>query len=411
LVLLLATGGSEATSPSPTAPGTTTNVLDLPRISWEGGPDYWKRFPKADSVGWDDPAFFPISVFLGKPGHAPQLKGIGINTYMAAEHDGSAISTMTGQGMFVMAQQHEWTPAEVGSDPRVVAWFISDECEMGLGGCDATTESGRLSQQQAYVAKVNAYTDGRFKHANFGNGILQTYWAPTTMDDHVQLMDSSSADKYTYTSPHIWGITPDSPAWPKGAKVASAASYGWQADQMRKFQDPANLRPIWTFVETAKPFLTEAGALTITPDQIEGAVWSAIIHEARGIAYFQHNNNGVCGVYSLVDCGQTLRDRVAALNAKVRSLAPVLNSQSYRYDFANQTDTMLKVHSGDAYIFAGIGLLESPGTKTFNLPAGILGTTVTVVGENRTIPVTNGQFSDTFAAEHTHHVYRIPLNG
>jgi hypothetical protein len=71
---------------------------------------------------------------------------------------------------------------------------------------------------------------------------------------------------------------------------------------------------------------------------------------------------------------------------------------------------MLKVHSGDAYIFAGIGLLESPGTKTFNLPAGILGTTVTVVGENRTIPVTNGQFSDTFAAEHTHHVYRVRLS-
>ncbi len=345
---------------------------------------------------------------MGKPAHAPQLKSVGINTYMSAEHDGSPISTITGQGMFAMTQT-EWSPAEVGSDPRVVAWFISDECDMGLSGCGGGDEYSGLEVQKRYVATVDAYNDGRFKHANFGNGILETWWSPNTMDDHVRLMDASSADKYTYTSPHVWDITDNSPAWPAGARVSSAASYGWQADQMRKFQDPANPKPVWTFVETAKPFLTESGALTISPDQIEGAVWSAIIHEARGIAYFQHNNNGVCGVYSLVDCGQTLRDRVAALNAKVRSLAPVLNSQSYRYDFANQTDTMLKVSGNDAYIFAGIGLLENPGTKTFKLPAGIAGSTVTVVGENRTIPVTNGQFSDSFAAEYSHHVYRIAL--
>jgi hypothetical protein len=33
-----------------------------------------------------------------------------------------------------------------------------------------------------------------------------------------------------------------------------------------------------------RPFLTDSGARIITPDQIEGAVWSAIIHEARGLA-------------------------------------------------------------------------------------------------------------------------------
>jgi hypothetical protein len=33
-----------------------------------------------------------------------------------------------------------------------------------------------------------------------------------------------------------------------------------------------------------RPFLTDAGARTITPDQSEGAVSSAIIHEAQGLA-------------------------------------------------------------------------------------------------------------------------------
>ena len=395
-------------------PGATTtqtptgSVLPLPRIPWEGGPGYWSQFPKAQQSGWDQPGFFPISVFYGKPEHAGALHALGINTYMAAEHDGTPLKYVTDRGIDVLAQQEEFTPAEVGTNPHVVGWFISDECEMGYSGCPEE-EFASLAQERAYVAKVRGYNDGRFTQANFGNGILDTWWAPTTMDDHVQLMDAASADKYTYTSPHIWEIVPNSPHWPKGATVSSAASYGWQVDQMKTFQDPDRLRPIWTFVETAMPLLEEGGAQSITPDQLEGAVWSAIIHEARGVAFFQHNNNGQCGNYSLLDCGPALQAKVTALTRKIRELAPVINSQSYVYDFANGTDTMLKADATHAYVFAGIGLLESPGSKTFRLPPGVNGTSVTVVGENRTIDVVNGRFTDSFAAEYTHHVYRIGL--
>ena len=102
---------------------------------------------------------------------------------------------------------------------------------------------------------------------------------------------------------------------------------------------------------------------------------------------------------------------MAAINAKIQSLAPVLNTQSYQYDFNNNTDTMLKTYNGYAYIFADIGLLESPGTKTFTLPVGVGGASVEVVGEGRTIPVSNNTFTDNFAAEYTHHVYKIALTG
>jgi hypothetical protein len=257
------------------------------------------------------------------------------------------------------------------------------------------------------------------------------------MNQQVRLMDSASADKYTYTSPDVASIIDgvhDAPDWPNGVPVPRAYSYGWQADQMKRFQDPAKPRPIWTFVETAKPYLTEAGSLTIQPDQIEGAVWSAIIHEARGIAYFQHNNgSGTCtGNYSIVDC-PAVHTKVKAINAGVQALAPVLNTQSYynntrvvngftyyNYTFNNGTDTMLKTYNGSAYIFAGLGMrcttsactagtADATGSKTFTLPAGVTGTTVTVVGENRTIPVVSGKFTDTFAAEYSHHNYQISL--
>ena len=74
------------------------------------------------------------------------------------------------------------------------------------------------------------------------------------------------------------------------------------------------------------------------------------------------------------------------------------------------TDTMLKTYQGDAYIFAGVGLAQKAGQKTFTLPAGVHGTTVTVVDENRTIPVTAGKFTDSFAAESSHHIYKVSIS-
>jgi hypothetical protein len=190
---------------------------------------------------------------------------------------------------------------------------------------------------------------------------------------------------------------------------------------MRSFQDPNDLKPVWGFVEFLRPLLDEAEAKTITPGQMEGAVWSMIIHEARGISYFMHNNDPACGSGSTCSANQVAK--LAEINSKVTSLAPVLNTQSYcndshdvdgftiyEYTFNNGTDTMLKTYDGHAYILAGIGLGDSPGNKTFTLPDGVNGTTVEVVGEGRTLNVNGSrQFTDNFAAEYSHHVYKIAL--
>lgn len=416
--------------------------LAFPRIPWEGGSSYWKattgraQFAKADAAGWDDPSFFPISVFLGKAdtAHIASLKDAGINTFMGVEHNPAVepLTNITNAGLFAMPNldpenaANSWTSAQVGTNPGAVAWFITDECDMGYSGCPGDQYQA-LTMQQQLSSQVAAYNDGRFQHSNFGNGILRTFWSPDTMDEHVRLMDSASADKYTYTSPDVAGIidgSHDAPDWPNGAPVPRAYSYGWQVDQMRRFQDPSDIHPIWAFVETAKPFLSEAGSRTILPEEIEGAVWSSLIHEARGIAYFQHNNGTTTctATYSIVQCS-AVHAKVKAINAKVKSLAPVLNTQSYYnatrtvsgfaynyFTFNNGTDTMLKTYDGSAYIFAGIGMSQSTGNKTFALPAGINGISVEVVGEGRTLPVNGSrQFTDTFAAEYSHHVYKVAL--
>jgi hypothetical protein len=358
---------------------------------------------------------------------------------MGVEHSPETfpLTNVTSQGVYAMPGVQEWTPAEVDTNPMAVAWFISDELEMGMNAQNPDgSEYDFLAEQQSWVDLAHSYNDGRFLHANFGNGVLRTFWATNTMANHVALMDSSSADKYTYTSPDVEAIIDgvhDAPDWPNGVPVPRAYSYGWQADQMRRFQNQSSLKPIWTFIETARPYLFEAGARTIQPDQMEGAVWSALIHEARGIAYFQHNNDGAYGGnYSIVDIA-AVHAKVKAVNAMVQSLAPVLNTQSYyntsytvngytyrRFSFGNDTDTMLKTYNNFAYIFAALGMrpnndactsgtVDATGTKTFVVPVGITGTSVEVVGEGRNLSVTGGQFTDSFAYEYTHHIYKIAL--
>lgn len=109
-----------------------------------------------------------------------------------------------------------------------------------------------------------------------------------------------------------------------------------------------------------------------------------------------------------------MADNIAGMreiNLKIKSLAPILNTQSYVHTFGPNLDTMLKTHEGAAYIFAMPSGEETsaPGERTFTLPKGITGTSVEVVGEGRTLPVMDGRFSDSFAAEYTHHVYRVTL--
>jgi hypothetical protein len=507
-----ATANSSIT-PSSITP--TTSILDLPRIPWEGGPGYYKQFPRADASGWDDPTFFPISVFLGSPDTSvvASYKDAGVNTYLAVTHDPDIqpISNITSRGLFAIAQfepenrAEDWTSAQVGEDNGVVGWFSTDECEMGYSDClrhtltpaecDTAFETNNTARTKLYldlaecksiaaqnaaecspldpakytnldechefvyqrhlVNQLRAKNDGRFTAANFGNGLARSWWSPKAMDSHHQLVEFSSVDKYAYTSKGVGevlagvdGANVGSFDWPEGVTPARAAAYGFQADQFQRFQS-ADPSPVGVMIETGRPMLDIADCVTsgcnIKPEQMEGAVWSALIHEARHISYFSFNNNdNQCG--TIYNC-PVVHDKVKAINTKVQSLAPVLNTQSYyndtysnngtvfhRYTFKNGTDAMLKVYNGSAYIFAdlgfdltgqdrnfceqidgkdackNVGVPHTTGGKTFALPAGVNGTSVEVVGEGRTLSVDGSrQFTDSFTNEYTHHVYKISL--
>lgn len=184
--------------PAGKAQPETPTRLGLPRVPWEGGPEYWETFPKAAAAGWTDPSFFPLAVFFGRPAHAEQLKAVGINTFQAVEHN-DPLSVATSTGIFCIVQD-EFTAEEIGDDPRAVGLFAYDECDMGLG-CGGDDTDTNLANMRRQISGLRERNDGRFINANYSKGVLESYWALGTMDDFMAVVDVASVDNYAYTSP------------------------------------------------------------------------------------------------------------------------------------------------------------------------------------------------------------------
>ena len=62
----------------------------------------------------------------------PTCRILGINTYMDLARAARGLDDGRRR-VSVIAQQDEWTTAEVANDPKVVGWLVSDECDMGYG--------------------------------------------------------------------------------------------------------------------------------------------------------------------------------------------------------------------------------------------------------------------------------------
>ena len=160
----------------------------------------------------------------------------------------------------------------------------------------------------------------------------------------------------------------------------------------------------------------------IEPHELKAAVISCITNGASGIVWFNNVASETHYVSIVTRKAQLEPEHPAAsriqaakeIRELIDSLAPVINSQTYVWDFqASTIDTMLKVYDGYAYIFAipgtGSGSGPSLGVKTFQLPAGVSGT-IEVIGENRNITPTDDTFTDDFTYEYTWHIYRIKLD-
>lgn len=404
----------------------------------DGGANYFAQW---SSTLPSDPNFFPIAVFstynLGTQvytgmSRAASHKAIGINTYVHFANgplDGSPTDMQIAKnnGMYAVVDP---SPNVLTASFRstygsnAAAYGYQDEID---GSSDCTV----LTDYYAHLISAPC-TIGTSSKIN-PNILLN-------INQNLRAQDNTRPIYQGYTNAYAMDWYPGGPVSTLAAAgdiigydvypmVDRRNSFGGQLTVGRPWgafqtvtlaRQHANFaKPIWPDVETSATD-TDSGMNTTnyapTPADIQALVWNYIIGGARGITYFNHCFCGAVGTSGHDDLNNpqlaSNRAGVAAVNARIAALAPVINAPfADNYVTANvnastkNLSIMAKWHNSTGYIFA---IPYSSGAKTVEFTvAGAPNGTVTVVDESRTIPLSNGVFTDTFASENTVHIYRI----
>jgi hypothetical protein len=410
LVCLLAAGGGGAqTSGSPVA--VTLQQVD-------GGPSYYARFTNPLP---SDPSFFPIGVWYASvlsAADAATDQAAGLNTYVELTPD-TDLSAVRAAGMHAI---HSGQAAGAGSETN--GWLVTDEPDGWAGPgwaawtgnlpnqgpiCDPPTASCGYTVLSTLAARLPA--DGRMRYTNFDYGVTFVESdAEASLFLNGGFQDLVSADNYWFTdndictAEHGGAMLGDGHAL-DAHQCRRAANYGATVARMRKLAGEA--RPVWAFVELGHPY-AEMSWPTITPPQVEAAVWHSLIAGARGIIYFNHSFGGpnVTGNVLRHPAYASIRAAVTATNARITALAPVLNAPTVTSGWSQESGvkTMVKWSGGHFYVFAGSA--GSAVTSSFSMPC-VGDATATVLDENRALPVAGGSFTDSFADGNAVHVYRL----
>jgi hypothetical protein len=334
-------------------------------------------------------------------------KRAGLNLYVGLTAD-SDLQIVARNGMKVFAQQEEWlSRASAPGSEAIAGWLLADEVDMQMS---ARKGSSKMRSLRAAVTAG----DGRLRYANYGKGVV--FWNTDAQAARYvnEFQDVVSADNYWFTDEGICGSSEG------GALLASAgrplkqrlchraANYGRTVDRVRSLVDPPRSRPVWAFVEVGHPF-SEPGWPSIEPAEVSAAVWSSLIHGARGIVYFNHSFGGPAPTQHALrePAYAAVRSEVARTNARIRRLAPVLNAP-FVDRFAGTkaaVDVMTKHYGGHFYIFAASRTSRLQQAE-FHVPcAG--DSRISVVDEGRTLDLADGTFEDRFADGNAVHIYRI----
>ena len=406
-------GETRAASDAPAGPPPTSasESGDVTVRAVDGGADYYNGF---DGGLPDDPGFFPIGVWFASVTSSSDTaadRGMGLNTYVELTAN-SSLELIADAGMHAIPSAPEDGAAGL---------LVADEVDMWAGPGDGAWTGAYPGDGQVCIGDVacgysimaelaDAAPAGLMTVANFGKGVA--FWeSDAEAQRFLEFTDVVSADTYWFTDPNICGATEggwgpgDGEAIPDG-ECRIAANYGWTVEHLRSLVSPTSAKPVWQFVEVGQPF---GDGPVVTGAQIRAAVWSGIIHGARGVVYFNHGFGDACSTENVLRdaCGDPVREAVTALNRQLTELAPALNAPFVDglVDVDGSVDVAVKLIDDGFTIIAG-ATSPSAGEVAFTIGCGNPAT-ATVVGEDRTIPVVDDRFSDRFPDGNTVHVYRL----
>jgi hypothetical protein len=167
-------------------------------------------------------------------------------------------------------------------------------------------------------------------------------------------------------------------------------------------------KPVWNCIECTHISNPNAKA---TPAQVKAEVWMSLVRGSRGLIYFCHQFRPTSIEAGLL-ADKEMTAAVGAINKQIQELAPLLNSPGVpggvTVTSPISVEAMVKRRDGTTYVFA-VGMRDKPTTATFTVDGLPDRAKAEVLGENRTIDVNDGVFTDDFAASVVH-LYRIKVD-
>ncbi len=393
---------------------------------------HWENGPSAD------PSYFPLAVWLQGPSNAGKYKDLGINLYVGLyrgpteEH----LARLDRAGMKVICAQNEVGLKHINDD-TIVAWMHGDEPD-NCQGLATYWENSLEKIEEAWgpqpyanleewqkvfgphgapipprwvqedYERIKTRDPSRPVYLNLGTGVALDQLGgrgirsrhPEDYYDYSKACDIVSYDTY-----------PDRAGGARKGKLWYVAR-----GVKRLYEYSGGEKIVWNIIEGSR---SSATGNRPTPESLRSEAWMSIIHGSRGICYFVHLfqpqfvEAGVLGDTELM---QGMRD----LHREILALAPVINSPTLENavsvrssvpvtepdmlsDDLQAIAAMAKSYNGDTYIFS-IRMEGTPAQGEFHVTTS--GTRVEVLGEGRTIPISNGRFTDRFDGYQVH-LYRI----
>jgi hypothetical protein len=334
---------------------------------------------------------------MQSPVNATRYKAVGVNFFTGLWEGPTEaqLSTLASAGMPTICDQGGVWRSHL-TDPTIKGWLQQDEPDNAQAQPDGSW--GACVPPSTMISRYNtmvANDPTRPVYLGLGRGVADTQWVgrgPCTGRTDMYPEYARAADILGFD---VYPVNQGLPI-----EIVAAG-----VDNLRRWSNYA--KPVIAVLEASNYDNTTRPS----PSQIRAETWMALVHGAAGIEWFCHRFQPTFSETDCLDDAPTA-GMLRTLNAQILELAPVLNTQSVAngVSVASSTstipvDVMLKRYGGATYLFA-VGMRGGTTTATFTLRGFPATATAAVIGENRTIQVTNGVFRDTFS-NYGVHLYRI----
>lgn len=361
-----------------------------PYAKWPKGP------PK-------DEGFFPIAVWLQAPRNAPRFRELGFNLYVGLWKGPTPaqLGELKKSGMPVICEQNQAGLSDPNND-IIFGWMHGDEPDnaqsLGEGkGYGPPVDPATIAADYRRLVKADPT---RPVLLNLGQGVAWDGWYgrgvrthhPEDYAEYLEGCDIASFDIY--------------PAVHDRAEVAGKLEFVARGvDRLREWSK--GRRVVWNCIECTRISNVRTKP---TPAQVRSEVWMSLIHGSQGLIYFVHQFKPAFIEAGLLADAEMAK-AVGEINRQVRELAPVLNAPTVTgtvtvasSDAAVPIDVRVKHHAQATYVFA-VAMRGRPAKGTFACRE-TMAKTAEVLGENRSLTLADGVFTDEFPPYGVH-LYRL----